>query len=553
MTVIVRAIPNDRDFICATSNLHETEIKVGHKDYEGGFEIYQQNLSRVIGLNSRRESFVPKVDITTGNKSVTVTFDYSLYASLFELYMFGGWKAVRDVGDALDAEYDKALENDKPVWTEVLCYYRYARFLLGKIVYTNLRIIERKSATVIYTRLQSFSTAIEKAWNDFDFDIKTKESSVRFYARKKVVSNALFPWVKDYVSVRDAVEELRERLADYESRLPLLTTRLPARVGGWNEAMKAAVERLKLDTAATKQEVQALSDHFDLMRPAYFEMINSINPVGILVLNSLKGDFNQSTMEQKIANMIVTLFQERDTIKNEIDPSKSILTPVFAYFNETTTHPSDVKKNWINAQNARELDKGIEAFVAGNAMGTMASASWLPLISEEILHSLVRDDIIQRDSIEYIVYKWYMQAFDEAVVNLNKNKELAEKVLQGIMKIEAGLSLLLLLTPETAPMRVALMKGSERLGAILLCYFIASIPVQLASLDERTQKEFVQYEDNSVGQLAKIGAAIRGREDYLTSLAPTAILVLLGQMPIAAVKQILMGYNYYSDLETLLG
>lgn len=535
--------------------------------YHQRFAIYEKQLADTLRPNAHFSelelSDYPGFSVDVDGEEEDIAFDFSLYETLLEIYVFEGWGAVRQVEQKLDTLVPTAAQLDAPsggvpknpgtYWVPAKAFFSFTRNLVAVLIRETLVEIERKAALDITSRLDRSAELEAKAWND-EFRFDTKKSSrlvsktqtvttTEYRCKNRGLSTALYKTLSEVVQQKDVYETSLKKLVHIKSKV---------QSNAYYRGQGITATPYDESEEDIDKETQ-LGEASKNLLEGMLKVLHGSSPLGLIVVDGLKVDFTQEEMEQKLGIALGEFHGKIEAIRRGIDPNTSRVAAAWtALLAETKSSPAFLRA----IQNWEPPKQGFESYIAESALsGLPESPSWFPLAHEETWHRLVETGALAKDSFEYIVYYHYVSEVMDRVEAKQEAKKAFDKFWNGFSRTAAALSLASLATPITAEFAPVLRGLSAAADLATLAYTIHSVYGQLAQLDQSIAEELVHPDAFALEHLARIGELAQSRREAVDQIEQQILFELATTVTGAGwvlVKKLTLARGYYFDLETFL-
>lgn len=554
--------------------------------YQERFLFYERQLAEamnLLGLLSPMlpPSHYPKISVLIDGEEEEIVFDFGLYETLLEIYIFEGWEGILLVEEALDkrlplADVDTPSGgtpvNDATIWFPVQAFFRFTRNLLALLIRETLVQIEQKAANAIVTTLSVSNWEVTKAWyHDFQFELDNVYSNVkatpsdhdnlrggyvgsqkfyRFGKQARGQSDALFATLSKAVRQKFAYEETLQQVARVRDIIRNTRRKIQSPQRRTQPYRKQRLEEQLAHLELRQEELQQVTKQSEEFLKTILSVIHINCPLGLIVLDGLKVGFRQEDMEHKLGMALAEIMMNIDEIGRGVDPGLSRVAAIIPA-------PIDRKQiSWVAVQRWKPPRNGIELCAANAAVGQLASdPGWFPLAHEATWHRLVESGAVVKDSFEYVVYFHYTSALIDLVESKREIEEAFEKFWRSFSRVAAALSLATLATPATAKFAPVLRGASAIADLVVMAYTIYSVTGNLIRFDQLLAEELVHPDAFALEHLARIGELAQIRREALEKIPEQIVrelaLTITGARW-ALVKNLTLARGYYSDLEALL-
>ena len=534
-------------------------------------DLFQRELSQALEIassdpNAISESSYPVVKVIFNPELEAEPFaiDDDLYTGLFDVYTLCGWHGIAAIEAALRAaapgpEGDRAGGVDASAWQPAAKFFRFTRNLLGLMIRDQLSDMETQLALQTITQLSVASDAVSEAWSrDFNFkekylrtvhkNFKGESWDYDIYGYRALnvgLSTQLYTYLTQSVEARVKFEQTQQDLALIRDQIQQTRNQMdmpsPSATSSQDQLAQLYTDQTRLT---------ALEQSADAFRQQLQKQIAATTPLGLLIVDRLKQNFSQETMEQTLADVLFQLFGQLDDLGGKIDPGVNHVNLLVPGLPPNALITMSAIDGW-NCPT-----QGPEAFVIKAAMGALADKpEYAPMLAAPTLDKLVASGSIETDSFAYVVAFQYQSVLQEALARQAADDRAGIVFWQMFAKISAGLSLAALATPVTAEAFPLLRGASALADLIVLAHTVRSVTATLAKYDQLLQSELLDPDAFAFEHLARMGALGAYRDRLLSQfplqLLQELVLVAAGARW-AAVAETLKWRAYLTDIEILL-
>lgn len=534
------------------------------------FERYEAELKIALQLTDTDSSIspftrYPALNVLIDTDEYEVVFDFELLASLLAIYVNIGWAGLWKLEQLLNAKCSAAAKQrlmpssggiyveDAAQWIPVQSYFLYVRNILAILIRNALVSIEKKASDLLVLRLNYARNEAASIWKEYGFareiidadcaDEQGRVSSSTYekYGADKVKLESLYLDIHDIYLQSVQLEKVTDKLDLVHAKISTAKHNIngsrfqPARLKKYNDRLK----ELQLKKTELATLVAGLKEFLN----ASTESAVRNNPACLLVLGSINNIYNLNSLEQVLGKV---LWQFINDVENDAAKSSKTINCIFKPIEGELNNPKQVQ-GYASIINSG----GIEGCVVDAAIDMLDGNLLLyGLLCEDILDSLIGQESINKESLEYIVCIKYLSILP---AKLNAAEENKDKFLKAISTISAALSVATLLIPETAPVSGLLRGVSLGVNALVLAHHYQNIAKRYAMMSQRASELLVK--DGAVGPdvLARMGELAIMRKEILKELTMEALLpiVMTSAERFRSIKTLLRDYALVMDVLTL--
>ncbi len=536
------------------------------------FDRYETELKTALRLTDNDPSIspfthYPVLKVLIDADEYEVVFDFELLVSLLVIYVNTGWSGLWKVEQTLSAKCSEAAKQrlspgsggvyveDAAQWVPVQSYFLYVRNLLAILIRNALASIEKKASDVLVLRLNYARNEAANIWKEFGFareiieaddaddQGRVSKSTYEKYSADKKKLESLYLDVHDIYLQSVQLEKVTDRLNLVNAEISTTKYHIRgSRTRFQPTRLKKYKDRLK-DLQLKQSELAKLIAGLKEFLNASTESAIKDNPASLLVLGSINNIYNLNALEQVLGKV---LWQFISDVESDAAKSSKSVNCNFKPVEGDLKDPKMVQgyASVINSD-------GIEGYVIDAAIDMLDGNLLLyGLLCEDILDSLIEQESINKESLEYIVCIKYQSILP---IKLDAAEESKDKFLKAISTISAALSVATLLIPETAPVSGLLRGVSLGVNAFVLAHHYQNIAKRYAMLSQRVSELLVK--DSAVGPdvLARIGELAIMRKDIMKELTMEALLpiVMTSAERFRSIKTLLRDYALVMDVLTL--
>lgn len=352
---------------------------------------YDEALAEASPDPGATRSAYPSLDVESGEETVEVTFDVTLYEQLFMLYAVDGWAAIDGVERALagraprpDAETPPGGTADRTAWTAAYRFFRGVATLLTLLIREALATLEQRAVAVLVPALNRYADAYDQAW-DAELRMDTEimklagDQGVRSrYVIRNTARGALL-----HAELVRAVR-IREEMAGLKGLYDRQTAAKASTAGSANLAAQLA--ELQADLA---RQVTQIQRNLPLILVAYPGMRpdSTVGDLAQLIGAAVGGTGPQA---RSLAKAVGGAARSMSLLRHAVSAEGGGLD---------------------RSELARWDAGGPEAAVVAAARRTQPKDNGCtPLLMERLWHLLPQAGVIPPGSFERIVHHWYVMA-----------------------------------------------------------------------------------------------------------------------------------------------
>lgn len=536
------------------------------------FNLYEQELKKrleQVDTNPYLSSFTnyPSLHVLIDTDEYQVIFDSELLETLVTLYINDGWHPIWNIeqqlgskcsGDAkqrLMPSSGGVYVEDAAQWIPVQSYFLFIRNILAILIRNALSSIEKKAADLVVARLNFARDEVANIWQKFSYEREeveddysdeqgrvSRSSYNRFNADKEKIST-LYNDLHDIYLQSQNLEKITERLQRTSGNISDAKRHIRgARTWNQRERLKkfnSKLEGLQLQKANLEKLVSGSAEFLQLSTESAIRE----NPTSLLVMGALNNMYSPTALEQILGNILWQFL--RDVESDAVKSSKSVsckLPPILGDLKDPR-----VIKNYANALGP----DGVDGIVIDSAIEMLDGNLLLfGILNEQILDDLIEQELISKESFEYIVCIRYSSILPTKLKEAEENKD---KFLKAISTASAALSIATLVTPETAPISAPLRGVSFLVNMYVLAHHYQNLAKKYASLNQRMTELLVS--DKAIGPeiLARVGELAILRKEICNEMTLEALLplVMVSLDKFQSLKILLRDYALIMDIQTL--
>jgi len=559
--IVIEAIPDRPEALDESTDTRQDAEVASALQFRAAYEKYYAQYEReVAGTGFVLKSISVKfkeADEEPDDEELDeeeISFDFSLFEALLEIYVLNGWSGILTVEKELDARLTNSNEDQLPggvsdeqlAWKPVKGFFRFTCNLIALMIREALIAIEQKAASAIVAHLSEGAQLVSKTYTEvFDFQRKIDPSSKKvalYRCGNRKPSDRIFAELTKAVQLRDEVEKTLEKVANERRKLESLKTQRSQSNVLATPYTEVGDDQNLADEAsvATKKE--------ELLKAA--ERVAQQNTFGLIVIDSLPSSFKQEAMEQKLGAALWALYQKIDEIGRGIDPGEGRIARLIPGIPAGEIVAWDAVVRW---QSPGSL--GLERYLVDIAVDKLPSdPGWFPLAHEPTWHRLVESGAIAKDSFEYVIYLHYLISLIERVEALRAQEEQTAQFWKSFSKLSATVSLGLLVTPATAPVAGAARVLSFTAHLINIAHQVYSVVDSLQKLDGLLAQELVRPDAFVLRDLSRVGELAQLRSTLLDDISEVIAFEIVSEVAgkWGLVKVALLTRSVMWDLEILL-
>lgn len=493
-----------------------------------------------------------------------IVFDFDLYALLLESYILDGWeggiarlqsalaeKATDDMVKQFDYKPSGVREDPGRIWVVARLFFEFTRNLVAILIHESLVAIEYKAAQIVESRL---TKALERIAEARAGKLMGRLVNGRFELNRRKVAQQLYEDMSTLSMwmgfLEKGLQDLQDMRLNFQGRSREQPHGMEAAEGrsGTTDPDRAA-EDIKL--------AEKVLLHAQNGASAATKVAHETSPFALLALAYLGEKYTMAEMEAAIDQALTKSESKCKELQEAINPDTSRIAAKWPrpLFDDPAT-PDQITK--IREWHGPKL--GLAAATAAEVLSQMGSdAGWLPLAHEEVLHTLVSEGGIDKESFEYPVYFHYVSAWTEAADKARETTEAVTDIMSNISKGLAATSLLTRVFPQLLPVSGGTKLASYSINALFLAYSVFSHLKDLSALDQAIQLELIGTDALGAESAAKIADLEKTKDSVsdeftkqmLTMLIEITINRRAAAAPSASLSKLVRVRDYMLDLETL--
>lgn len=564
---------DSKDLLDETESVNEQQSNNIDELITKRFNLFEQELKNALQLVDTTPSIIPfthypALTVLIDGDEYQVIFDVELLQTLVTLYITVGWRPIWDVEQQLNKKCsDEAKQRLMPTsggvyaedaaqWIPVQSYFIFIRNILAILNRNALASIERKAADLMMARLNLAKDEVANLWQRYEFkreevvgdypdelDGARTFTYFKFDADKIKIEN-LYKDLHDIYLQSQELEKITDQLKLTKARISSTKRHLK---GSQPQSQRERVKRLnaQLDNLQVKKDIleKLAEGTAEFVRLSTESAIRK-NPACLLVMGSLNNINTTEALEQILGNILWQFLT--DVESQAIKASKSLqcnLPPI-----EGDLKDSRVIQNYAKALNVYGVD-GVVIDAAINMLD--GNLLLFGILNEGILDGLIEQELINKQSFEYIVCIRYASILPSKIKEAEENKD---KFLKAVSTISAAMSLVVLVIPETAPLSGVLRGVSLAIDGLVLAHHYQNLANKYSSLDQRMTELLVT--EGAIGPeiISRIGELAILRKEICTELTIEALLpiVMVTADRFQILKVLLREYGLVMDVQTLL-
>lgn len=530
----------------------------------------------------------PALGLFIDEEGYDLKLDFDFLEQLFDVYILEGWAGVVQVQIAIallasDSEIQRSASAagtqwpvqfapyDERAWRLANRFFLFSRNLLAMLITDTLQNIEKTAAEKILQKISVVNVQIAKAWATYQIKENTytrtgsgldREGNTAEY---KYVEYSMGdkPLAADlYQLLTKVVDENHNFNVYAQKNATFKKWKLNARAASKRAVWQAAKRKKLLQKAASNEaqefKYQSLAEATGALLARLKSCFASQHPLGVLISQFLEKGFEQSRMEHVFGLTLNELRLDFEKLAAQINPLDNRTGQAISV---AGLQASNLSFDQVFAFKVPE--QGIELYAIDYSLykyknpksgGQKIDLSFLPLLSEENLTSMLDEEVIEFDTFEYVVGTHYVRALLLRLAAIEQEEVVWENFWKSIGKVSAALSLASLATPVTAEFAPFLRGASAVADLAMLAHAVGSISSSLQRNENLVAQNLVSITDETSEVYAMLGEVLAMKKEYADGmndiLAQEFFNLLVGQR-LPVIKELLLARGYYYDLETL--
>lgn len=566
------------DFDELTDSLKLTYMRLYLK-YE---DKLRESLKTSATMTSISSSSFPSMQLYIEGEENEIIFNDELYDQLCETYLLYGWNGIVEIENALEERFSKRQEKELDFstsggipetgnlpWLPAKKLFAHTKKIIGIMIRQALINIEKKSAEFIFTKLNQTSielvTAMIKKYKfDPTVDKRGADSAggsntplMLYRMLDKDLARELYTSLSKFITYRDQlnstlmeIEQVRRRMSSNRNKIIQIESH-----GDYHGQLDSTREDVHKDEK-TANQLETLEILIQRCITSVGEIIGKEHPLALLIAPALKNGFQQSEMENIFGHALVELLTIIENIAPGIDATRSNVEKLFPLL-ESESLDKNVSEFSMPTEGDAKVELSIEAFTIKNAMASLEKDnSFFPLLSKNVFDRLVNEDIIKKDSFEYVVCYHFVTELIKQESLIEEESEKESKIWKRISETAAALSLIAWLSIVGSAVASVLTGIAAIAGYMTLAQHINSQIKQIAEVDKLIKMKVVDSADVSTSLFSDIGELISIRSEYAEELANIVAVVTSvavgSKIKLRLLQSALRLWGYESDIETLL-
>jgi hypothetical protein len=500
----------------------------------------------------------PKLVVNVNNEESEVVFDKSLYQQLFDMYVIHGWGGILEVkkelkylvkddseglsGGVILKDWGIAKPQSQPAWKHAKLFFDFTERILAIMIRESLINIERKSSQSIISSLNSSASFVLDALQiKYNFTRIKEQNSDKY---NYTVGNSkeaedLFMFLSEYISKKRRYELSLLRISFYKKAIESLRNK-NTNSGGLGDL----IEEKQFNLSNELDQKQAL----EILVPNLANYIKKNHPFALLIVPSLKVDFERSEMENLFGLTIDLLYANIDGIASAIDNTEIKITTIMPWKENTDTLQSILLFHIP--------ENGLEHYVINYSLQKTEDSNdkgYLSLLSEKNITLLVDREKIQKNSFEYVVSFHYRSILIKQLEIVANDQKRTKQTLQLISRVTAGISVATLITPASPVGRVFGF-ASFLIDSAILAHSVASIVESLKELDNQMKGKLINQDKLDQNQLAELGEILLLKKEIVENITEQLVIeiISLGVAQLKILREVVRVKGFYYDIETLV-
>jgi hypothetical protein len=371
-------------------------------------------------------------------------------------------------------------------------------------------------------------------------DVREEVQRSTFRLEDRSLASTYEQALKEAVAVRAALDKsfAEVRIFESEARSTVTKQRSLAAGGGYAKAVESARATLEEENKKAQQR------EFE----AKMQLLNN-EPILGLVFPALEPNFDKANgawegmLHDEIGRIKNTLNELHEHVRQDMPFAGKLWA----------TAKIEEPPTWVALFALEPPPPGFEAELTNRAVIGLSNGQtpWFPLASANTWHELSAREVIETDSLGYVVYVHYVQALEERLDKEEREREASRQFWLNFSRLLAAMSLITLVTPASRLLNALSLMG----GVVAQAQSFWSIGSDIQRV--RTLYGLAAAEAGSTLEaLGRLGELLAVRNDLLEGLGEEIVLGLLmhlvGQSNIRLVQRSLLAYGLHQDLETLL-